>query len=492
MINVTQMGQKIQSLLGKKAEEVAKESKFVQRQSKMTGVVFLLTVVLGFLEEPKASLNFLCQVAEDLGVSISKQGLQERLTDNAVEFMKQMFGLVKENMENKVPIPLKLLTQFKVVQLMDSTVITLPKTQAEEFAGAGGSGSSAAMKLQTIWDFLRGNLTEIWITPARKSDQGFKKHLDYIEPGGLFVADLGYFVLGLLQQIADKEAYFLTRFKAQTGLRNPVTGEKFDLFTYLKQTTAAEVELYLWVGFDVKLPARLLAVRLPDAVVAERRRKAKSRAKRKGRTLSQRHLAWLAWSIYITNVPASMLSLAQVALIYSLRWQIELLFKLWKSEGRLDRVAGIGRQRILCELYAKLIGFVLFHYLTSPLRWDNRELSPTKALQTFRRHIVEFGRSLNSLPDLISVLHKLIRRWRRFARKDKRRKRLSTSRQIELAVAQLLLPSGIDQQQTIQSFAESKGTIVSDSASQSEVLKISPTIFWQLVYSVLFTATSLP
>jgi len=135
-----------------------------------------------------------------------------------------------------------------------------------------------------------------------------------------------------------------------------------------------------------------------------------------------------------------MLTLRQVVLTYRLRWQIELLFRLWKSEGELDRVAGRLRERVLCEIYAKLIGMVVFHYLTAPVRWAERELSPVKALQTLQRHIMEVAVALDSLPDLQSALAKLLRRWKRFALKDKRRTRLSTCKQIELAAAQALGP----------------------------------------------------
>ncbi len=49
----------------------------MQRESKLTGSKFMQTWVLGFLQHPKASLNILCQMAADLGVEITKQGMQQ-------------------------------------------------------------------------------------------------------------------------------------------------------------------------------------------------------------------------------------------------------------------------------------------------------------------------------------------------------------------------------------------------------------------------------
>jgi hypothetical protein len=440
VISIVQTGQALQRVFGEVADAVARETKFVQRDSKMTGSKFLSTWVLGFLQHPKASLNVLCQTAADLGVEITKQGIQKRLTPAAVKFMEEMFAQSRAVLQNQVPISLELLMQFTAVELVDSSGIALPDGLADEFPGSGGDGPKAALKLQTIWEFLRGNLSTVIRQTGCQPDQRFKGHLAHVAHGALFLCDLGYFVLTSLRDIAAGKAYFVSRLDTQCVLYDPTTQERFDLLAHLHQSPGDQGELSLLVGRDTKLPCRVLAVRLPPDVVAERRRKARANACRKGRTLSAEKLAWLAWNVYITNVPATMLTLRQAILIYTLRWQIELLFRLWKSEAELDRVAGRLRERVLCEIYAKLIGMVVFHYITAPLRWGERELSPTKALQTLRRHVIEIARAMGHLPDLQDVLAKLIRRWKRFALKDKRRTRLSTCRRIELAAAQSLGP----------------------------------------------------
>ena len=440
MIDTTDVGQALQKTFGETADMLARKTKFMQRESKMAGTKFLQTWVLGFLQHPKASLNVLCQVAEDLGVTITKQGMQKRLTPSAVEFLQGMFECSKDALQNKIPIPLELLTQFTAVELVDSSGIGLPDSLADDSPGAGGDGPKAVMKLQTVWEFLRGNLSMVIRQTGRQPDQRFEGHLACVAQGVLFLCDLGYFVLTSLRDMAAGQAYFISRLDTQCTLYEPATQEKFGLLAHLRQSPDDQVELNLLVGYKIKLTCRVLAVRLPPDVVEERRRKAKANALRKGRTLSAEKLAWLAWNVYITNVPGTMLTLRQAVLIYTLRWQIELLFKLWKSEAELDRVAGHLRERVLCEIYAKLIGMVVFHYLTAPLRWAERELSPTKALQTLRRHVIEIAKSMGSLPDLQAALATLIRRWQRFALKDKRRTRVSTCRQIELAAAQSLGP----------------------------------------------------
>jgi hypothetical protein len=440
VIDVAGMGQALQEFFKETADKTARETKFVQRESKMTGSRFLLVWVTGFLQHPTASLNLLCQVAADIGVSITKQGIQKRLTPATVEFFEEMFRYAKTMLQNKIPIPLELLTQFTAVQLVDSSAISLPDTMTAEFPGAGGNGPKAALKLQTIWEFLRGNLSAVFLQTGLQPDQSFDGHLAYAARGVLFLCDLGYFALTSLRDMAQAGAYFVSRLNTQSALYDPVTLERFDLLAHLRTSQDDQLELTLRIGYKVQLLCRVLVLRLPSTVVAERRRKAKADARRKGRTLSAEKLAWLAWNVYITNVPFTMLTLRQAVLIYTLRWQIELLFRLWKSEAELDRVAGRLRERVLCEIYAKLMAMIAFHYLTAPIRWAERELSPVKALQTLRRHVIEIAKTIGSLPHLQAALAHITDRWQRFALKDKRRTRLSTCRQIELAAAQSLGP----------------------------------------------------
>ncbi len=80
------------------------------------------------------------------------------------------------------------------------------------------------------------------------------------------------------------------------------------------------------MGVDHKLPARLIAIPLPQEVADRRRQRAKENARRKGRTPSAEYLALLDWLLFVTNVPEPMLSIEQVALLYRVRWRWLPLF----------------------------------------------------------------------------------------------------------------------------------------------------------------------
>lgn len=60
----------IQTFFTQTANQVARTAGFVERVSKVTGALFLQTLVFGFLENPDASLNNLTDTGQDLGVTL--------------------------------------------------------------------------------------------------------------------------------------------------------------------------------------------------------------------------------------------------------------------------------------------------------------------------------------------------------------------------------------------------------------------------------------
>src|SRR5256885_14438934 len=82
--------------------------------------------------------------------------------------------------------------------------------------------------------------------------------------------------------------------------------------------------------------SRMVAVKVSQQVADERRRRLKDKARRNGQTVKQAALELAAWSIYVTNVEQEKLELKEVYALARARWQIELIFKLWKSQGQID------------------------------------------------------------------------------------------------------------------------------------------------------------
>ena len=87
----------------------------------------------------------------------------------------------------------------------------------------------------------------------------------------------------------------------------------------------------------------------------------------------------------ITHVPEELLSARAVWVLARVRWQVEIVFRVWTSCFRIDKCRSRKVWRVLCELYAKLMGVVLWHWLLLVYREGVWDRSLYKASGAFRR-----------------------------------------------------------------------------------------------------------
>ncbi len=65
--------------------------------------------------------------------------------------------------------------------------------------------------------------------------------------------------------------------------------------------------------------------------------------------------------VLLTNAPASRLSAPQARTRLRVRWQIELIWKWWNQDGKVDGWRSEKGMPILCEVYAKLMAMIMQH-----------------------------------------------------------------------------------------------------------------------------------
>jgi hypothetical protein len=419
--------------------QIARKTKFVIRRSKLDGYIFLKTLVLGFLQHPQASLNQLSQISQDFGVEISPQGIDERMNEAAVTFLKGRLTEALASLRTKRQKVATLLESFAEVYFQDSTIQALPEGLQTLFPGSGGNASPAAVKIQLLFAFLAGNVEYMEFTTGRSPDSGYQTHVSHLLPGSLLIQDLGFFNLAALQTVIERTAFFLSRWRQDVQVFLSQTPEiPLDMPLFLGQQVVEVTDYQVNVGLKARLSCRMICVRLPETVAAQRRRRLKSDAERRGTILPQRSLVLCDWNVFLTNVPEDRLSLRQILACYALRWQIELLFKLWKSQAALKHIPSLRPERVLCEMYAKMIGLLITHFLTAPLRFlllqQQIEISPAKARQVLQNRAKDLSRviggNLLSFQDEINLLfHRILR----FARKNKRKKKLGSLDRFEMA-----------------------------------------------------------
>ena len=396
---------------------------FNQRKSKLSAKNFCHILIASCLEGSAPSLEDMCRLAKEKRIRITKQGLQQRFTSKATSLMHKLFieGLQKFKTESHGVF--NLLTHFTSVGIIDSTNIALPSSLKNTFKGWGGTASEAGLKLQTYFDYIHGQIKQIDITPANVNDQSFDAYLNQVKQGSLHLQDLGYFKKGSFEKINCKGAYFISRFFQKTTIFT-AKNTPISLVKELKKCKSDRYCKEVSFKIESNLMMRLIAYRLPDEEVEKRIRKIKRNAATKRRAVSQETLELSKWSIFITNIPINILNNEQVYTIYALRWQIELFFKLCKSDAGIDKIRAKNVDRILCEIYGKLIGITIHLFLSSQLRWNKTtELSFQKAYKQLKRRALDFFRALASRYRLLKFLKLLIDDLKNFAYKDRYHKK---------------------------------------------------------------------
>lgn len=393
MTTITQLAATLSELFTSVANRIAEETQFVRRRSKLTGAAFAQALVSGWLANPQATEEQLAQAAAAVGVPITAQGLVARFSRPAAELMRRLLEMAVGQAIAARPAAVPILQRFNGVYLQDSTIITLPDELADIWHGSGGSSSHntvAGLKVQVQWDYSAGQLRQIVLQDSRVPDGTGPLQTAPLPAGALRLADLGYFSLPVLAALSADGVYWLSRPQANTLLWTP-TGQCLDQLTLMRQQRADQVEQLVWLGKAERLSARLLAVQVPPEVAAQRRRRLRQEARRKGQTVSQARLALADWTILVTNAPAELLTLGEALVLMHCRWQIELLFKLWKSQGQVDQSRSQNPWRILTEVYAKLLAMVVQHWLFLVSHWSCADRSLFKAAQTVRSHALHLA-----------------------------------------------------------------------------------------------------
>ena len=135
-----------------------------------------------------------------------------------------------------------------------------------------------------------------------------------------------------------------------------------------------------------------------------------------------------------------MLSVAQVTCLYRVRWQIELIFKLWKSYCGLNAISPWRKDRTWTEFYAKMIAIILTHFIIAPIRipdevWLGSEISAVLVRKLLARFAVRLNLCLPDTIALVDVLKQLFDQIELFGFKQKPRKKPNVCQLLASALA---------------------------------------------------------
>lgn len=343
-------------------DELARRTGFKQRKSKLTPSMFFDTVLFKELDSGTMSLTDHCiSLKQHYGVAIRKQSLDERFDESSVDFVRE---LLKEQLNTQISTAIKEenlteeLRHFSAIKFKDSTRYQIPAHLKEYYPGNTGSATGAGVHIQFEFDILNGKANDLKVTDALRQDTtDAQQTVDAIQKGDLIIRDLGYFSSDVLEQIDQREAYFITRPQSSITFYNTKEQEKISfnsLYKKMKIKQMDSLEIAVLMG-EKKLPVRLIVEMLPQEKVQQRLAKAKKEAQKKGRNLTDQYKSRARLNLFVTNIAVEKMPKEKVRKIYQLRWQIELRFKAWKSFYHLAATKKMQRYRFECYLYSTLL-----------------------------------------------------------------------------------------------------------------------------------------
>lgn len=318
---------------------VGEQSGFVKRKpKKIKPNHFVLGFLISCCKGQNTFAGWALQIGLLSGRSVSKQAVSDRIDASATAFAQQLLQriLLKQSVKNVANM---LFAAFGQVLLQDSTTLKLPQCLSAIFPGNSNGGEQKAIgRIQSIIDIKAINFIDFVLSSFTQNDQSASDSvLQWVKKGDLVIRDMGYFALNTFANLIKKEVHFLSRLKYGVKLYHQ-KGNELSLKVLLKGNKT--IDQWVYIGVEKKVRVRLVMLPVPAAQKSQRVRKAKhNRDKRLNHCPQYYH--WLGYSVYITTVEDKVWTATEVAKAYSVRWQIEIIFKSWKT--------GFGLQAMLHE-----------------------------------------------------------------------------------------------------------------------------------------------
>jgi hypothetical protein len=326
----------------------------------------LVDVLLALAPGPPLTLQSTAAlIRTHCGIAFSKQALSKRISANIDRLLFSVTTILFGSLPSIKPSAPSL-KSFGRVLVQDSTTIPLPDQFSEAFPGSKNQHKAgSSLKVQLVLDLLSNSIPLLSISGFTRNDQAASTDiLSVASQGDLVLRDLGYFTSGSFASMIERGIFFLSRFHYGSNLLDPTTKETLKLAKILRGKNKVDQPVLL--GKAAKLPVRLVAIPVPEAVANQRRRNArKNRDKRLNPTKDKLFL--MGWTIFITNIDLNTCDAAALDRLYRLRWSIEIVFKAWKSHLKLEKLNYGSESLLRVSIASRLLACALSYRITGSL-----------------------------------------------------------------------------------------------------------------------------
>ena len=282
-----------------------------------------------------------------VGLRLARSAVTQRFSAGSARLMETLFHKAMARLErSEHPELLGKLANFRQVLANDGSVVKLSPVLAKLFPSTRTNSVAAAAKLHATVDLVHRGVTRVVITGERQGELEVARSAR-IEPGTLFINDLGYFKHSYFAELKSGRADLLSRLKENS---NPVVTR---------------------VRHGVIAPARSIGLKLNDLLLCRTQDTCDfdARFEMKGGAVELRVVGLYnseteKYHFYVTTLKEDSWSARELYILYTLRWVIELFFKLMKSSLHLEHVRTGNADALRTHLYASLLASVVLQATT--------------------------------------------------------------------------------------------------------------------------------
>lgn len=246
------------------------------------------------------------------------------------------------------------------IRLLDATTVSHPGSRGTDW------------RVHATYDPVQGTVDALTLTDGTGGE-----HLGRCPtpPGELVVADRGYAQAERILAAVGEGGHVLVRLGSNAVQLWDEAGQRLDPVAFAESVegTPRVFETAVHIrGKKAGGAARLIGVRLSAQAAEQARARVRRRASRKGERLTTRSLRAASFVFLLTTVPRAEATAVFLSELYRVRWQIELVFKRWKSLLQLDALRAKDPRLARAYLLAKLLAASL----TDQLSRTARDFSP--------------------------------------------------------------------------------------------------------------------
>jgi hypothetical protein len=290
-------------------------------------------------------------------------------------FMEQMFAqLLKQlRVQTLTPEGQTAVSQFKDIVIQDGSSFALNKKLRDAFPGRFTKSDPAAVELHATYSGFSDEVSTVVLAPDAEAERQFLPEPSALRDR-LLLADRGYPDVTYFEAVREHGGMFIVRL---TRSHNPwvraawIDGKRVLLPKPVRLSRIIAQNAGRRMDLDVEYQRGKRRVGFRVVVVP-------------GRKKSKQSMTRLC-----TNLPRTPFSLGLVARLYQFRWQLELVFKEWKSYANLHKFGTANEHIVAGLIWASLCAAVLKRFLAHAAQLIGSKPISTRRVAMCAGHIID-------------------------------------------------------------------------------------------------------